>query len=326
LFTGSIFVDLLALLIYPVSPSWLVWAFVIVAVLGVISTFGSLFYLKEELLSTTEAKSVASAIDEGIGKESFKISVEGDETTIPYYNFFEATRSTIEEEDKDAANKLITAICSSLTGLFECLYSSADELSERETIGLVQILTEMKSLAAETMNKEYDELTGHILKNMSEIINTSIEYGQASVAARGIQACSDISEDVIKQSRLIKPAWLMYEEILISAARKGQEKTIQVGTTSVSNLIDVSIENRDVIDERNLTISGILMSAYLQGWETLVSNYGGYISEDDRVDEVPEFLWYRFFERNFEITARTIVSHNDDLQIPAAGMYKLRKK
>jgi hypothetical protein len=184
----------------------------------------------------------------------------------------------------------------------------------------------MKSLAAETMNKEYDELTGHILKNMSEIINTSIEYGQASVAARGIQACSDISEDVIKQSRLIKPAWLMYEEILISAARKGQEKTIQVGTTSVSNLIDVSIENRDVIDERNLTISGILMSAYLQGWETLVSNYGGYISEDDRVNEVPEFLWYRFFERNFEITARTIVSHNDDLQIPAAGMYKLRKK
>ncbi|MFB6224928.1 MAG: hypothetical protein ABEI13_00545, partial [Candidatus Paceibacteria bacterium] len=66
---------------------------------------------------------------------------------------------------------------------------------------------------------------------------------------------------------------------------------MQVGTTSVSNLIDVSIESRDVIDERNLTISRILMSAYLQGWETLVSNHGRCISEDDRVDEVSEFLW-----------------------------------
>ncbi|MFB6224927.1 MAG: hypothetical protein ABEI13_00540, partial [Candidatus Paceibacteria bacterium] len=197
LFTGSIFVDLLALLIYPVSPSWLAWGFVIVAVLGVISTFGSLFYLKEELLATTEAKSVASAIDEGIAIDSFKTAVEGDETTIPYYNFFEATRSSIEEEDKDAANKLITAICSSITELFECLYSSDYELSEREIIGLVQILTEMKSLAAETMNKEYDGLTGHILKNISEIIKIAIQYGQESVAARGIQACSDISEDVI---------------------------------------------------------------------------------------------------------------------------------
>lgn len=58
----------------------------------------------------------------------------------------------------------------------------------------------------------------------------------------------------------------------------------------------------------------------------MVVNHGQYIAESDRVDEVSEFLWYRYFEQNFEITSRIIVSYSADLQIPSAGMFDLQQK
>jgi len=120
--------------------------------------------------------------------------------------------------------------------------------------------------------------------------------------------CAEISEEVIERDRLVKPAWLIWEDLLESAARDGLEETLHVGTTSVSNLIDITVENSDELGGRKLTISRILLSGFLKGWSTLVANHGEHITEGDRVDSVPEFLWYRFFERNFEITSRIIVS------------------
>jgi hypothetical protein len=326
LFTGSIFLDVFALLIHPVSPVWLNWTLLSLAVLGITLTFGSLFYLRDELLSTTEAPSVAEAIRSGISKNAFESAVGDDETTIPFYSFFEAGRSAIQEEDKDAANQLVTALCESTSKLFNEVYDSEETLPDEQATGLIQLLREEKLLATETIEQGYDGLTGYLIQNLASTIEASIEDGQDTIAARGIQLCAEISEEVIERDRLVKPAWLIWEDLLESAARDGLEETLHVGTTSVSNLIDITVENSDELGGRKLTISRILLSGFLKGWSTLVANHGEHITEGDRVDSVPEFLWYRFFERNFEITSRIIVSHNADLQIPAAGMFRLQKE
>lgn len=326
LFTGSIFLDVFALLIHPISPMWLNWLLLILAVLGVALTFGSLFYLRDELLSTTEAPSVAEAIRNGISKDAFENAVGDKETTIPFYSFFEAGRSAIQEEDKDAANQLVTALCESTSQLFNEVYDSEETLPDEQATGLVQLLREMKSLATETIERGYDGLTGYLIQNLASTIEASIEDGQDTIAARGIQLCSEISEEVIERDQLVKPAWLIWEDILQSAARDGHEDTLHIGTTAVSSLIDISVENSDELDGRKLTIAQVLLTSFLKGWGTLIENHGEHISEGDRVEEVPEFLWHRFFERNFEITSRTIVSRNADLQIPAAGMFKLQQE
>ena len=326
LFTGSIFLDVFALLIHPISPMWLNWLLLILAVLGVALTFGSLFYLRDELLSTTEAPSVAEAIRNGISKDAFENAVGDEETTIPFYNFFEAGRSAIQEEDKDAANQLVTALCESTSQLFNEVYDSEETLPDEQATGLVQLLREMKSLATETIERGYDGLTGYLFQNLASTIEASIEDGQDTIAARGIQLCSEISEEVIERDQLVKPAWLIWEDILQSAARDGHEDTLHIGTTAVSSLIDISVENSDELDGRKLTIGQVLLTSFLKGWGTLIENHGEHISEGDRVEEVPEFLWHRFFERNFEITSRTIVSRNADLQFPAAGMFKLQQE
>lgn len=326
LFTGSIFVDIFALLFHQASPVWLNWVLLLLAVLGVTLTFGSLFYLRDELLATTEAPSVAKAIRDGIGKDTFETAVEENETTIPFYSFFEAGRSAIQEEDKDAANQLVVALCESTTELFNEIYASEEKLSDEEATGLIQLFSEVKSLAIESIEQGYHGITGYILRNMASTIESSIENGQNTIAARGIQMCYDISEEVIERDQLVRPAWLIWEDILDSAARKGLEDTLQAGTTCVSNLIDISVENSDELDGRKLAISRILLSAFLKGWNALVANHGKHITKGDRVDEVSEYLWYRFFEQNFEITSRTIVSHNANLQIPAPGMFNLSQE
>jgi hypothetical protein len=326
LFTGSIFLDVFALLISPIAPVWLSWLLLTLAVLGVTLTFGSLFYLRDELLSTTEAPSVAEAIRSGISKDAFESAVGDDETTIPFYSFFEAGRSAIREEDKDAANQLVTALCESTSQLFDEVYDSEKALPDEQVTGLVQLFSEEKSLAIETIEQGYDGLTGYLVQNLASKIEASIEDGQDTIAARGIKLCSEISEEVIEKDHLVKPAWLIWENILESAARDGLEDTLHIGTTSVSNLIDIAVENSEELDGRKLTISRILLSSFLKGWSTLVANHGEHITEGDRVDTVPEFLWYRFFERNFEITSRIIVSHNADLQIPSAGMFNLQRE
>lgn len=326
LFTGSIFLDVFALLIHPISPVWLNWLLLILAVLGVTLTFGSLFYLRDELLSTTEAPSIAEAIRNGINKDAFENAVGDEETTIPFYSFFEAGRSAIQEEDKDAANQLVTALCESTSQLFNEVYDSEGTLPQEQATGLVQLLREEKSLATETIERGYDGLTGYLIQNLASMIETSIEDRQDTIAARGIQLCSEISEEVIERDQLVKPAWLIWDDILESAARDGLEDTLHIGTTAVSNLIDISVENSNELDGRKLTIARVLLTSFLKGWGTLIENHGEHISEGDRVEEVPEFLWYRFFERDFEITSRTIVSHNADLQVPAAGMFKLQQE
>lgn len=326
LFTGSIFLDVFALLIHPASPVWLNWALLSLAVLGVTLTFGSLFYLRDELLATTEAPSVAKAIRSGISKDAFETAVGENETTIPFYSFFEAGHSAIQEEDKDAANQLVVALCKSITQLFNEVYASEETFPDEQATGLIQLLSEEKSLAIESIEQGYNRLTGYILRNLASTIESSIEEGQDTIAARGIQLCHEISEDVIGGDHLVKPAWLIWEDILELAARDGSEDTMQASTTSISNLVGISVENSDELDGRRLTILCILLTGFLKGWSTLVANHGEHITEGDRVDEVPEFLWYRFFERNFEITSRTIVSHNADLHIPAIGMFKLQRK
>ena len=326
LFTGSIFLDVFALLIHQTSPVWLTWALLSMAVLGVILTFGSLFYLRDELLATTEAPSVAKAIRDGITRGTFETAVEEDETTIPFYNFFEAGRSAIREEDKDAANQLVVALCESTTELFNVVYASEENLSDEGATGLIQLSSELKSLGIESIEQEYNGITSHILRNLAFTIESSIKNGKDTIAARGVQMCYEIGEEVIERDQLVKPAWLIWEDILDSAATRGQEETLHAGTTYVSNLIDISVENSDEFDGRKLAISRVLLSAFLAGWEILVTNHGEYLTDADRVDEASEFLWYRFFERNFEITSRTIISHNADLQIPAAGMFKLQQE
>lgn len=325
LFTGSIFLDVFALLVSPISPVWLNWVLLLLAGLGVTLTFGSLFCLRDELLSTTEAPSVAEAIRSGISIDSFENAVADKETTIPFYSFFEAGRSAIQEEDEDAANQLVTALCESTSQLFNEAYDSEETLPEEQVTGLIQLLSEEKSLAVETIEQRYVGLTGYIIRNLATIIEASINDGQDTIAERGILLCSEIGEEVIEKEYLVKPAWLIWEDILESAARVGLEDTLHVGTTSVSNLVDISVKNSDELDERGLTISRVLLTSFFKGWSTLVTNHGESITEDDRVDTVPEFLWYRFFERNFEITSKTIVSHNADLQIPSAGMFKLQQ-
>lgn len=326
LFTCSIFLDVFALLIHPISPVWLNWLLLIIAVLGVTLTFGSLFYLRDELLSTTEAPSVAKAIRDGISKDAFENAVGDEETTIPFYSFFEAGRSAIQEEDKDASNQLVTALCESTSQLFNEVYDSEETLPDEKATALVQLLTEVKSLATETIERKYDGLTGYLIQNLASSIQKSIEDGQDTIAARGVQLCSEISEEVIERDQLVKPAWLIWEDILESAARDGFEDTLYISTTAVSNLINISVENSDELDGRKLTIAQVLLTSFLKGWGTLIRNHGEHIAGGDRVDEVPEFLWHRFFEQNFEITSRTIVSRNADLQVPAAGIFKLQQE
>jgi hypothetical protein len=70
----------------------------------------------------------------------------------------------------------------------------------------------------------------------------------------------------------------------------------------------------------------VLLSSFLKGWSILITNHGECIREDDEVYTVPEFLWYRFFEQNFEITSKLIVSHNADLQLPSMGMLDLQQE
>ncbi|KPN31969.1 hypothetical protein SY89_02726 [Halolamina pelagica] len=325
LFTASIFLDVLGLLIFPIAPVWLNWLLLLVAVLGVCLTFGSLFYLRDELLSTTEAPSVAEVIRNGISKEAFESAVGDDETTIPFYSFFEAGRSAIREEDKDAANQLVTALCESTSRLFKEADESEEALPDEQVTGLVQILSEEKSLADETIEQGYHGLTSYLIRSLASKIETSIEHGQDAIASHGVSLCSGISEEVIERGQLVKPAWLIWEDILESAAREGLEDTLHIGTSSVSKLIDIAVENSGELDSRNLTIAYVLLTRFLKGWNTLVANHGEHITEDDRVETAPEFLWYRFFERNFESTARIIVSHNADLQIPSAGMFKLQQ-
>ena len=326
LFTGSIFLDVFALLIHPISPVWLNWLLLILAVLGVMLTFSSLFYLRDELLSTTEAPSVAEVIRNGISRDAFENVVEDEETTIPFYSLFEAGRSTIQEEDKDAANQLVTALCESPSQLFNEVYDSEETLPDEQATGLVQLLKEMKSLATETIERGYDGLTGYVIQYLALTIETSIEDRQDTIAAHGIQLCSEISEEVIERDQLVKPAWLIWEDILQSAARDGLEYTLNAGTTSVSNLIDVAVENSHEFDGRGLTTSCVLLSSFLKGWSILITNHGECIREDDEVYTVPEFLWYRFFEQNFEITSKLIVSHNADLQLPSMGMLDLQQE
>lgn len=326
MFTGSIFLDVFALLISPISPVWLNWLLLLLAILGVTLTFWSLFSLRDKLLSTTEAHSVSEAIRNGISIEAFVSAVEDDETTIPFYSFFEAGRSAIQEEDKDAANQLVTALCESASQLFNEVYDSEEPISDEQATGLIQLLSEQKSLATETIEQGYDGLTGYLIQNLASTIEESIEERQDRIAAQGIQLCSEISEKVIERDRLVKPAWLIWEDILKSAARDGLEDTLYVGTTSVSNLIDITVENSEEPVGRKLTISRILLSGFLKAWSTLVANHGKHITEGDRVDTDSEFLWYRFFERDFEITSRVIVSRNADLQIPAAGMFELQRE
>lgn len=264
LFTGSIFLDVFALLIHPISPMWLNWLLLILAVLGVALTFGSLFYLRDELLSTTEAPSVAEAIRNGISKDAFENAVGDEETTIPFYSFFEAGRSAIQEEAKDAANQLVTALCDSTSQLFNEVYDSEETLPDEQATGLVQLLREMKSLATETIERGYDGLTGYLIQNLASTIEASIEDGQDTIAARGIQLCSEISEEVIERDQLVKPAWLIWEDILQSAARDGHEDTLHIGTTAVSSLIDISVENSDELDGRKLTIAQVLLTSFFE--------------------------------------------------------------
>lgn len=326
LFACSILLDIFALLVYPISPVWLNWLLLILSILGVTLTFGSLFYLRDELLSTTEAPSIAEAIRNGINKDTFENAVGNEETTIPFYSFFEAGRSTIEKGDKDAANQLVTALCESTSQLFNEVYGSEETLPEEEATGLVQLIKEVNSLATETIKLGYDGLTGYLIRNLASTIETSIKYGQDKIAARGINLCSEICEEVIERDQLVKPAWLIWGDILESAARDGLEDTLHTSTMAVSKLIDISVENSDELDGRKSAIAQVLLTSFLKGWATLIGNHGKHISKGDRVNEVPEFLWYRLFEKNFEITSRTIVSHNTDLQFPDAGMFKLQQE
>ncbi len=324
IFTSSIFLDIFALLVHQISPAWLTWLLLSLAVLGVSLTFRSLFYLRDELLATTE--SVATAIRDGIKKDAFEMVVEEDKATNPFYSFFEAGRSAIREEDKDAANKLVVALCECTASLFEEIYNLDKCPSDEEEMGLIQILSEEKSLAIESIERRYDGITKYVLLNMNSIIEMSIKAEQDTIASDGIQMCYEISREVIKRDQLVRQAWLIWEDILVSAARNGMEEILYTGTTNVSDLVDIAIEKSNEFEDRKIVIAQILLSGFLTGWSTLVANHGKHITKEDRVDKNSEFRWYRFFEWNFEITSRNIVSHNADLQIPAARMLMLRRE
>jgi hypothetical protein len=139
------------------------------------------------------------------------------------------------------------------------------------------------------------------------------------IAIQAILICQSISEEILREGQRIEEAWNIYEDILESAIEQGYAEALRMTTSSITELIDTVVEERSQFEDPN--IARHLMSDFLNGWAYTIEMYGGDISSGDDVTET-SFRFYRFFEQNFGISIKVMLSEAGDSP-PAGWMFRL---